>query len=83
MFHNVYVKTITPYVNDVGWQCNERFSSQYKAVDIKTPGPGKLQLVYTPEGGQPEVSPTLISPLQYPFEMLFEGYCFCYRVQIL
>ena len=28
---------------------------QYKAVDIKTPGPGKLQLVYTPEGGQPEV----------------------------
>lgn len=31
------------------------YGDQYKAVDIKTPGPGKLQLVYTPEGGQPEV----------------------------
>ena len=34
---------------------NRILSLQYKAVDIKTPGPGKLQLVYTPEGGQPEV----------------------------
>jgi len=31
------------------------FGDQYKAVDIKTPGPGKLQLVYTPKGGEPEV----------------------------
>jgi len=31
------------------------FGDQYKAVDIKTPGKGKLQLVYTPEGGEPEV----------------------------
>jgi len=31
------------------------YGDQYKAVDIKTPGKGKLQLIYTPEGGQPEV----------------------------
>jgi len=31
------------------------YGDQYKAVDIKTPGPGKLQLVYTPEGGEPQV----------------------------
>lgn len=31
------------------------FGDQYKAVDIKTPGKGKLQLIYTPEGGEPEV----------------------------
>lgn len=30
------------------------FGDQYKAVDIKTPGPGKLELVYTPKGGKPE-----------------------------
>jgi len=31
------------------------YGDQYKAVDIKTPGPGKLQLVYTPEGGEPQI----------------------------
>ncbi|MCB1651211.1 MAG: NADP-dependent isocitrate dehydrogenase [Alphaproteobacteria bacterium] len=31
------------------------FGDQYKATDIKIPGPGKLELVYTPEGGEPEV----------------------------
>lgn len=31
------------------------FGDQYKATDIKVPGPGKLELVYTPEGGEPEV----------------------------
>ena len=29
--------------------------SQYKATDKVLPGPGKLELVFTPEGGQPEV----------------------------
>eukprot|EP01128_Nolandella_sp_AFSM9_P007486 TRINITY_DN4115_c0_g1_i1.p1 TRINITY_DN4115_c0_g1~~TRINITY_DN4115_c0_g1_i1.p1 ORF type:complete len:440 (-),score=125.50 TRINITY_DN4115_c0_g1_i1:133-1425(-) len=31
------------------------FGDQYKAVDFKVPGPGKLTLTYTPEGGKPEV----------------------------
>lgn len=31
------------------------FGDQYKATDLKIPGPGKLELVYTPEGGEPEV----------------------------
>ena len=31
------------------------FGDQYKATDIKIPGPGKLELVYTPEGGKPEI----------------------------
>lgn len=38
------------------------YGDQYKAVDIKTPGPGKLQLVYTPEGGQPEVHDVFTFP---------------------
>ena len=31
------------------------FGDQYKATDIKIPGAGKLELVFTPEGGEPEV----------------------------
>ncbi|MGB0719174.1 MAG: NADP-dependent isocitrate dehydrogenase [Bdellovibrionales bacterium] len=31
------------------------FGDQYKATDIKVPGPGKLELIYTPEGGTPQV----------------------------
>ncbi len=30
------------------------FGDQYKATDIKVPGPGKLKLVYEPENGEPE-----------------------------
>lgn len=30
------------------------FGDQYKATDMKIPGPGKLKLVYTPTGGQPQ-----------------------------
>ncbi|KAL2219406.1 hypothetical protein M432DRAFT_611282 [Thermoascus aurantiacus ATCC 26904] len=30
------------------------FGDQYRATDRLIPGPGKLELVYTPEGGQPE-----------------------------
>lgn len=30
------------------------FGDQYKATDIKVPGPGKLKLVYEPENGSPE-----------------------------
>ncbi|KAA8645971.1 hypothetical protein EYZ11_010076 [Aspergillus tanneri] len=30
------------------------FGDQYRAQDRVIPGPGKLELVYTPEGGQPE-----------------------------
>ncbi|KAL4937561.1 hypothetical protein BDV06DRAFT_202634 [Aspergillus oleicola] len=30
------------------------FGDQYRATDRVIPGPGKLELVYTPEGGQPE-----------------------------
>lgn len=30
------------------------FGDQYKATDLKIPGPGRLTLTYTPEGGEPE-----------------------------
>lgn len=30
------------------------FGDQYKATDLKIPGPGKLTLTYTPENGSPE-----------------------------
>ncbi|OQD76808.1 hypothetical protein PENDEC_c003G04309 [Penicillium decumbens] len=30
------------------------FGDQYRATDRVIPGPGKLELVYTPEGGEPE-----------------------------
>ena len=30
------------------------FGDQYKAKDIKIDGPGKLEMVFTPEGGQPQ-----------------------------
>ena len=32
------------------------FGDQYRATDRVIPGPGKLELVYTPAGGQPEVA---------------------------
>eukprot|EP01023_Acetabularia_acetabulum_P012284 TRINITY_DN1574_c0_g1_i2.p2 TRINITY_DN1574_c0_g1~~TRINITY_DN1574_c0_g1_i2.p2 ORF type:complete len:441 (+),score=86.85 TRINITY_DN1574_c0_g1_i2:153-1475(+) len=43
-----------------GWQKpivvgRHAFGDQYKATDFKVPGPGKLQMVYTPNGGSPEV----------------------------
>lgn len=31
------------------------FGDQYKATDLKIPGPGKLTITYTPEGGEPEI----------------------------
>jgi isocitrate dehydrogenase len=30
------------------------FGDQYRATDFKVPGPGRLTLTYTPEGGEPE-----------------------------
>lgn len=30
------------------------FGDQYKATDMKIPGPGTLKLVYTPKGGEPQ-----------------------------
>ena len=30
------------------------FGDQYKATDLKIPGPGKLKLIYEPENGEPE-----------------------------
>lgn len=30
------------------------FGDQYKATDLQIPGPGKLTLTFTPEGGAPE-----------------------------
>lgn len=30
------------------------FGDQYKATDLKIPGPGKLELIYTPKGGEPQ-----------------------------
>lgn len=34
------------------------FGDQYRSTDFVAPGPGKLQLVYTPEGG--EEKPTVM-----------------------
>lgn len=31
------------------------FGDQYRATDLVIPGPGKLELIYTPQGGQPQV----------------------------
>jgi len=31
------------------------FGDQYRATDLVVDGPGKLEMVYTPEGGQPQV----------------------------
>lgn len=54
----ITTKNVPKYVP--GWEepiviGRHAFGDQYKATDIKVPGPGKLELVYTPEGGEPEV----------------------------
>ncbi|MCB9983843.1 MAG: NADP-dependent isocitrate dehydrogenase [Rhodospirillales bacterium] len=54
----ITTKNVPKYVP--GWEKpivigRHAFGDQYKATDIKVPGPGKLALVYTPEGGEPEV----------------------------
>lgn len=54
----ITTKNVPKYVP--GWEepiviGRHAFGDQYKATDIKIPGPGKLKLVYEPEGGSPEV----------------------------
>ncbi len=54
----IICKNIPRYVP--GWTSpiiigRHAFGDQYKATDFKVPGPGKLTLTYTPEGGAPEV----------------------------
>ncbi len=54
----ITMKNVPKYVP--GWEQpiiigRHAFGDQYKATDLKIPGPGKLELVYTPEGGAPEV----------------------------
>ncbi len=54
----IICKNIPKYVP--GWTApiivgRHAFGDQYKATDLKIPGPGKLTLTYTPEGGEPEV----------------------------
>ncbi|PZP57418.1 MAG: NADP-dependent isocitrate dehydrogenase [Micavibrio aeruginosavorus] len=54
----IICKNIPKYVP--GWTSpiivgRHAFGDQYKATDLKIPGPGKLTLTYTPEGGEPEV----------------------------
>ncbi len=53
----ITTKNVPKYVP--GWEepiviGRHAFGDQYKATDLKIPGPGKLALVYTPEGGAPE-----------------------------
>ncbi len=53
----IICKNIPKYVP--GWTApiivgRHAFGDQYKATDLKIPGPGKLTLTYTPEGGEPE-----------------------------
>ena len=49
------------------------YGDQYRATDLVVGGPGKLQLVYTPEGGEPQVRrrggcffPHTLRPFQTP-----------------
>lgn len=53
----ITTKNVPKYVP--GWEepiviGRHAFGDQYKATDLKIPGPGTLKLVYTPEGGEPE-----------------------------
>ncbi len=53
----ITTKNVPKYVP--GWEepiiiGRHAFGDQYKATDIKIPGPGKLTMVYTPENGEPE-----------------------------
>lgn len=43
------------------------FGDQYKATDLKIPGPGKLTLTYTPENGSPETHEVCRAARQPPF----------------
>jgi len=37
---------------DVGLaRCRHAYGDQYRATDYVVPGPGKVEMVYTPEGG--------------------------------
>ncbi len=54
----IICKNIPKYVP--GWTApiiigRHAFGDQYKATDLKIPGPGKLTLTFTPDGGAPEV----------------------------
>ena len=66
------------------------FGDQYKATDLKIPGPGKLKLVYTPEGGEPEEHEIFDFPAagvamgMYNLDESIEGFarsCFNYGLQ--
>jgi isocitrate dehydrogenase len=67
------------------------FGDQYRATDLVIPGPGKLQLVYTPEGGQPQVHDVYDFPggggvgmAMYNTEASIRGFaksCFEYALQ--
>lgn len=53
----IVCKNIPRYVQ--GWNkpivvARHAFGDQYKATDLKIPGPGKLTLTFTPDGGAPE-----------------------------
>ena len=53
----ITTKNVPKYVP--GWEepivvGRHAFGDQYKATDLKIPGPGTVKLVYTPEGGAPE-----------------------------
>ena len=53
----ITTKNVPKYVP--GWEepivvGRHAFGDQYKATDLKIPGPGTVKLVYTPEGGVPE-----------------------------
>lgn len=54
----IICKNIPKYIP--GWTApiiigRHAFGDQYKATDLKIPGPGKLTLTFTPEGGSPEI----------------------------
>jgi NADP-dependent isocitrate dehydrogenase len=42
------------------------FGDQYKATDLQIPGPGKLTLTFTPEGGKPQHHEVRYPLLQLP-----------------
>ncbi|MBL8640480.1 MAG: NADP-dependent isocitrate dehydrogenase, partial [Alphaproteobacteria bacterium] len=65
------------------------FGDQYKAVDIKIPGPGTLTLTYVPEGGAPETHDVFkftssgVAMGMYNVDLSIEGFaraCFNYAL---
>lgn len=89
----IICKNIPRYVP--GWTSpiiigRHAFGDQYKATDFKVPGPGKLTMTYTPEGGEPQTYEVYdfkgpgVAMGMYNVDESIEGFaraCFNYALQ--